>query len=116
MSIHPEEVERDRLMAALSRKLLVYATEESLYDIAEAECVTEEDGQEPEEEDMIGLEELEATPAKMDDLKVDVQDPLEEVNLGDEGDKKPTFISQLLLEEFKKELIALLKEYRDYFA
>lgn len=42
---------------------------------------------------MIQLEDLDAAPAKMDDLKADVQDPLEEVNLGDSEHPRPVYIN-----------------------
>ena len=48
--------------------------------------------------------------------KIEVQDPLEEINLGDDDDKIPTFISKLLSDNFRSALIVLLKEYKDCFA
>ena len=67
-------------------------------------------------EDEITFEELERAPMKLEDLKAEVQDPLLEVDLGMDGISKPTYISQLLGEEDKASLVALLKEYRDCFA
>ena len=43
--------------------------------------------------DAIQLDELEPATKKLDDLMAEVQDPLREVNLGDEGKNKPTYIS-----------------------
>jgi hypothetical protein len=44
-------------------------------------------------------------------------DKLEEIDIGDGGDKpRPTFISANLDSSFREELIELLKEYKDYFA
>ncbi|BBN70569.1 hypothetical protein Prudu_1505S000100 [Prunus dulcis] len=40
----------------------------------------------------------------------------QEINLGTEEDPRPTFISTLLKEPLKSELIALLQEFRDCFA
>ena len=48
--------------------------------------------------------------------RVEVQDPLEEVNLGEDGEYRPTYISSLIGCEFKKELVGVLKEYKDCFA
>ncbi|CAL8084334.1 unnamed protein product [Prunus armeniaca] len=45
-----------------------------------------------------------------------VEDPLQEINFRIEEDPRPTFISALLKEPLKSELIALLKEFRDCFA
>ncbi|VVA36942.1 PREDICTED: LOW QUALITY PROTEIN, partial [Prunus dulcis] len=44
------------------------------------------------------------------------EDPLQEINLGTEEDPRPTFISTLLKEPLKSELMALLQEFRDCFA
>ena len=52
----------------------------------------------------------------MDDSLPEVEDPLQEINLGTEEDPRPTFISALLKEPIKDELIALLQEFRDCFA
>ncbi|KAH7864116.1 hypothetical protein Vadar_025982 [Vaccinium darrowii] len=62
------------------------------------------------------LEDLEAPPAKLDDLKADVQDPLEEVNLGSKDHPKPIYVSQRLPEVVKNAYIDLLHEYKDCFA
>jgi hypothetical protein len=43
-------------------------------------------------------------------------DPLEQVDIGDGSVSRPTFINQNLEADYKVELIALLKEYVDYFA
>lgn len=49
-------------------------------------------------------------------IKMLVQDPLEEIDIGDEVNKRPTYISANLNLEIKVEVIRLLKEYEDYFA
>ena len=61
--------------------------------------------------DAIQWDELEPAIPKLDDALAEVQDPLREVNLGDEGENKPTYISQLLEPEFQTELEKLLREY-----
>ena len=66
--------------------------------------------------DAIQLDELEPASKKLDDSMAEVQDPLVEVNLGDEGENKPTYISKLLEPGFQTELEALLRKYRDCFA
>ena len=50
--------------------------------------------------DAIQLDELEPASKKLDDSMAEVQDPLVEVNLGDEGENKPTYLSELLNPEF----------------
>jgi hypothetical protein len=76
------------LQAALAR-LIAYITVESLrsLDSEDNSVLTTElffEGDYTPPDDVIQLEDLEAPPAKLDDLKADVQDPLEEVNLGSE--------------------------------
>ncbi|XP_059663595.1 uncharacterized protein LOC132309293 [Cornus florida] len=75
-----------------------------------------EEGESGDCRDVIRLEELDAAPAKLEDLKADVQDPLLEINLGAEEEHRPTYISDLLEPDFKAELILLLREYKDCFA
>ena len=48
--------------------------------------------------------------------RVEVQDPFGEVNLGEDDKYRPTYISSLIGCEFKKELVGVLKEYKDCFA
>jgi len=43
-------------------------------------------------------------------------DVLEEIDLGDDSKPRPTYISAKLDPEYKKELISLLREYKDCFA
>ena len=64
----------------------------------------------------IHISELFLTPAKFEDDRVDVQDPLEEVNLGGINGSKTSYISQLLLANFKALLMNLLRQYQDCFA
>ncbi|KAH7844302.1 hypothetical protein Vadar_026615 [Vaccinium darrowii] len=108
------------LQAALAR-LVAHITEESLrsLDSEDNSVLTTklffEGGYTPPD-DVIQLEDLEAPPAKLDDLKGDVQDPLEEVNLGSEDHPKPIYVSQRLPEVVKNAYIDLLHEYKDCFA
>ncbi|CAL2237938.1 unnamed protein product [Prunus armeniaca] len=65
----------------------------------------------------IGMEEeIQLAPAKLSQTPPEVQDPLEEVNLGTEDDPRPIFISGLLEQFMRTELIFLLKEFKDCFA
>src|SRR3954471_1184711 len=49
-------------------------------------------------------------------IKMLAQDPLEEVNLGDNDQKRKTYISAKLEPELKATVIKMLKENKDYFA
>ncbi|CAL8174733.1 unnamed protein product [Prunus armeniaca] len=61
-------------------------------------------------------EELEFALVSLDDSLPNVEDPLQEINLRTEEDPRPTFISTLLEESLKDEIIALLHDFKDYFA
>lgn len=65
---------------------------------------------------MIKLQDLDVAPAKLDDLKADVQDPLKEVNLGNSDHPKPVYISQLLPKDVREKFIQLLTEFKTCFA
>ena len=47
---------------------------------------------------------------------VEIEDPLEEINLGDDQNPRITYVSNLLKKSFKERLSKLLKEYKDCFA
>lgn len=53
--------------------------------------------------------------AKMEDDRVEVQDPLKKVNLGTKDNPKPLFISKLLSTKIRTTIIALLSLYKDNF-
>ncbi|CAL2257134.1 unnamed protein product [Prunus armeniaca] len=76
---------------------------------------THESTEDHEEEDL-QEEVLDFAPTTLDDSLPEVEDPLQEINLGTEEDPIPTFISALLKEPLKSQLIALLQEFRDCFA
>ena len=57
------------------------------------------------------MDDLEPAIPKLNDSRDEVQDRLQEVNLGDENEHKPTFISQLLKPKFQAKIIELLREY-----
>ena len=48
--------------------------------------------------------------------KMEAQDPLEEVDLGDGSMKRPTYISAKIDPSLKTQMIKLLKEFKDCFA
>ncbi|XP_058733103.1 uncharacterized protein LOC131604695 [Vicia villosa] len=48
--------------------------------------------------------------------KMQQQDPLEEIDLGEEGDKRPTFISANIDQRLRSEVTLLLREFKDCFA
>ena len=48
--------------------------------------------------------------------KIRPKDPLEEVDLGENGEKRPTYISANIDKELKYEVISILKEFKDCFA
>ncbi|GKV42187.1 hypothetical protein SLEP1_g49624 [Rubroshorea leprosula] len=78
--------------------------------------VVEEVCEEADQGDEITLEELDLAQAKLDDLKAEVQDPLEEINLGSESEPKVTFISGSLELQTRDQIVRLLHEFKDYFA
>ena len=57
----------------------------------------------------IGLNSLNKAPIQMYGLKVEVQDPLIEVNLGTEEEKKVTYISSHPTQEQFDEVLAVVK-------
>ncbi|MCI50559.1 hypothetical protein A2U01_0071803, partial [Trifolium medium] len=44
------------------------------------------------------------------------QDPLQEIDIGDDSIKRPTYISANIDPDLRIEVVELLKEYKDYFA
>ena len=48
--------------------------------------------------------------------KIRPKDPLEEVDLGENGEKRLTYISANIDKELKSEVISILKEFKDCFA
>ncbi|GKV41675.1 hypothetical protein SLEP1_g49174 [Rubroshorea leprosula] len=72
------------------------------------------EGEEADQGDEITLEELDLAPAKLDDLKVEVQDPLEEINLGSEKGfrlykQRPKRMSAEVTLKVKEEIERLVK-------
>ncbi|XP_075496384.1 uncharacterized protein LOC142533477 [Primulina tabacum] len=66
--------------------------------------------------DELQVDELLMEPSQMEDGQHEVQDPLEKINLGELENPKVVYVSKLLGEQLKQDLISTLKEYRDCFA
>ncbi|XP_050233002.1 uncharacterized protein LOC126681503 [Mercurialis annua] len=86
----------------------------SLYDITSAECIYEDQEQDPTGSLRIG--DIRLATGKLEDDLAQVQDDLLEINLGTEKSPKPIYINAGLDEGFREQLIALLIEFRDCFA
>nr|XP_025702565.1 uncharacterized protein LOC112803275 [Arachis hypogaea] len=50
------------------------------------------------------------------DMNSFILDPLEEVDIGNGDYPRPTYVSKILPDDFKKEIVEILKEYCDCFA
>lgn len=48
--------------------------------------------------------------------KMQAQDPLEEADLGDRAVKRPTYINTKIEPDMKKEVVEMLKEFKDCFS
>ena len=116
----PNQQEKDRAatIRSITKRLLIYWEERKLFMQDPAINMAEftHESTEDQEEEELQEEVLDFAPAALDDSLPEVEDPLQEINLGTEEDPRPTFISALLKEPIKGELIALLQEFRDCFA
>ncbi|XP_050211341.1 uncharacterized protein LOC126661533 [Mercurialis annua] len=86
----------------------------SLYDITSAECIYEDQDQDPTGSLRIG--DIRLATGKLEDDLAQVQDDLLEINLGTDESPKPININVGLDEGFREQLVALLIEFRDCFA
>ena len=120
----PTKEEKEKALKAFVARIAAYMLEKRLMRLDESsegltvnttECIYEEEDLDVDQ-DVIRLEDLETAPAKLDDLKADVQDPLEEVNLGEEGQFKPVYVSELLPNDVKEKFVKLLHEFKGSFA
>ena len=84
--------------------------EEHLQNTCGAEIIFEEDAYEEDEE--IKMDNLEQAPPKFEDTQPQVHDPMEEVNLDTMEESRITYISSLLLSDFKEGIIATLREFK----
>ena len=65
--------------------------------------------------DELKMEDVQEVPVHLEDYRHEVQDPLEEINLGTDQEPRITYISSLMGPELKKEIIKLLQSYKDCF-
>ncbi|KAM1515645.1 hypothetical protein ACFX10_014724 [Malus domestica] len=65
---------------------------------------------------VLSLDKIQAAPAALEDHRPQVEDPLEEINVGTADDPRSLFISTLLPQQMKDEFRALLTEFKDCFA
>ena len=84
--------------------------EEHLQNTCGAEIIFEEDAYEEDEE--IKMDNLEQAPPNFEDTQPQVHDPMEEVNLDTMEESRITYISSLLLSDFKEGIIATLHEFK----
>ena len=103
MELHYQKYERELVVKASLARVEAYLADRRAQlglresSVALAQCTLEN------KElyfDAIQLDELEPSVKKLDESMAEVQDPLREVNLGNEGENKPTYISQFLELEF----------------
>ncbi|GKV17163.1 hypothetical protein SLEP1_g27699 [Rubroshorea leprosula] len=107
------ETRKRKGRVGITKKLTAYFAEKAVQ-VDRSKIVHE--GEEADQGDEITLEELDLAPAKLDDLKAEVQDPLEEINLGSENEPKVTFISGSLKPQTRDQIVKLLHEFKDCFA
>ena len=69
-----------------------------------------------EEDEEIHIKDLEQASPKFEDTQPQVQNPMEEVNLGTVEEPRITYISSLLPFDFKEGINAILHEFKDCFA
>ena len=62
------------------------------------------------------MEDLEQASPKFEDMRPQVHDPIEEVNLNTIEEPRISYISSLLLSTLKEGIIAILQEFKDCFA
>jgi len=85
-------------------KTTVEGPEDNLDDSQRLDCIYDDE--------LLGYEK---DPAEST-TKLKAQDPLENVDLGDGSEKRPTYVSAKINKEFKDRIVKLLKEYKDLFA
>ena len=62
------------------------------------------------------MDDLEQAPPEFEDTQPQVHDPMEEVNFSIVEEPRITYISSLLPSDLKEGIIAILQEFKDYFA
>ncbi|XP_073049435.1 uncharacterized protein [Primulina eburnea] len=112
MNQREKEVAATSIWKAHVQQVLDKLKEEEEWDTYGTEVVQEEEYK----EDELQVDELLMAPSQMEDGQHEVQDPLEEINLGELENPKMVYVSKLLEEQLKQDLISMLKEYKDCFA
>lgn len=113
--IHTRDKEDDNESVASSNFVDTYSTRQSVHreepneDVATANHITICEEAQIEDEDA-----KDAPPELEEGVKVTV-DELKEINLGDDNDPRPTYISALLSSEEEETYIQLLQEFKDVF-
>ena len=69
-----------------------------------------------EEDEEIQMDDLEQALPKFEDMQPQVHDPMEEVNLDIVEEPRITYISSLLPFDLKEGIIAILQDFKYYFA
>ena len=75
------------------------------------EVVFEEDPEELEDQEEIQMEDLKEAPPKFEDVVPEVTYPMEEVNLGTLEEPRVTYISYLLQDDLKRQIIEVFKKF-----
>ena len=118
MMIDYFQEEKERASIAIFKmkmqEIVEMIEEKHFQDTCGAEMIFEEDVYEEDEE--IQMEDLEQAPPKFEDTQPQVQDPIEEVNLGTVEESRITYISSLLPSNLKEGIISILWEFKDCFA
>ncbi|CAL8174769.1 unnamed protein product [Prunus armeniaca] len=115
----PNQQEKDQAatIRCITKRLLIYWEERKLFMQDPAINMAKFTHESTEEqEESLQEEVLDFAPATLDDSLPEVEDPLQEINLGTEEDPRPTFVSALLEEPLKTKIIALLHDFKDCFA
>ncbi|CAL2247886.1 unnamed protein product [Prunus armeniaca] len=116
----PNQQEKDRAatIRSITKRLLIYWEERKLFIQNPAINMVEftHESTEDQEEEDLQEEVFDFLPVALDDSLPEVEDPLQEINLGTKEDPRPTFISAVLKEPLKSQLIALLQDFIDCFA
>ena len=80
------------------------------------EVVFEGDPDDYEDIEEIQIEDFKEAPTKFEDTKLEVTDPLEEINFGSLEEPRVTYVSSLLQGELKEKVVHTLKKFKYYFA
>lgn len=100
-------MKEEAALKALRNKLAVFELEQNIgQEVNKVDCLEEEVLIRDMDDEVMRITKLGYAQA---------QDPLIKVNIDDEGEDRPTFVSQILDQEVSNKLIALLKKYKDCF-